>query len=61
MEFRRKLGVVFGINLRRNNSMSYKGCLKEKTVKRKRRRRRNQRQNVGDNIQRDLVERALLK
>ena len=35
MEFRRKLGVVFGINLRRSNSMSYKGCLKEKTVKKK--------------------------
>ena len=35
MEFRRKLGVVFGINLQRSNSMSYKGCLKEKTVKKK--------------------------
>ena len=35
MEFRRILGVVFGINLLRSNSISYKGCLKEKKVKKK--------------------------
>ena len=35
VEFRRILRVVFGINLLRSNSISYKGCLKEKKVKKK--------------------------